>query len=67
MSGHLAQCILPFSTCCPHQKFATIESNSSHRTWGRRKQLKMYVGIDCTTALIRTSFPAMDNLFLPAL
>jgi hypothetical protein len=67
MSGHLAQCILPFSTCCPHQKFATIESNSSHRNWGRRKQLKMYVGIDCTTALIRTSFPAMDNLFLPAL
>ena len=37
--------------------------NSSHSASGNLKQLIVYEGIACATALISTSLPALDNIF----
>ena len=54
---------LNFASYClwPHQKFFIILSMSSHRPWGSRKQLIVYVGIACATALMRISFPSIER------
>ena len=53
-----------YSSClCPHQNFLIIPSISSHNPFGIKKQLIVYLGIACTTAFIKISFPPMDNNF----
>ena len=57
----LTQHILVSCYLWPHQKFLIMLSISSHKLWGRRKQPIVYVGIACATALMRISFPPIDN------
>ena len=61
--SHFIQAILHSSFFCPHQKLLTILFSSAHKDFGRRKQLIVWVGIAWTTALIKTSLPAMDRNF----
>ena len=46
----------------PHQNLAHIAFRSLQSFTGRRRTPIVYVGIDCATTLIRTSFPALDNI-----
>ena len=47
----------------PHQKFLIILSKSLHMVFGSKKQIIVYMGTTCATALIRTSLPPMKRSF----
>ena len=59
----LTQDILVSWSFWPHQKFLSIPSKSSHKPFGSKKQLMVYVGIAWVTAFMRISFPPMDSIF----
>ena len=48
---------------CLHQKLHIMLSRSSHRPFGRRKQLIVYVGTAWAIALIRISLPPIESIF----
>ena len=48
---------------CPHQNCLTIPVISSHSPLGSLKQLIVYEGTAWATALVNTSFPALDKSF----
>ena len=48
---------------CPHQNYLIILWKSSQSLFGKRKQLIVYEGTACATALIRISLPALVNSF----
>ena len=47
----------------PPPKILSILSRSSHNPFRSWKQLIVYVGIACMTALISTSFPPIEGIF----
>jgi hypothetical protein len=61
--SQLIQCIFDFFDICPHQKDCIILFRSLHKVTGSKNTRIQYVGIACTTALIKISFPAWERNF----